>query len=183
VETPLAERIVSLMWRLKRAQRLQNEVFDYFMAKDAASSCLKSIRSTSAGDPSDDPDFVLGRVVARDLSNSRVIERLGLYERRIESSLYRTMRELRTVKALRACETTEKAGNRRSACRGAAEDEVGRAGIKGPVAAPLRPDTLPLAPADRELCETNPICPGVEGREGREEHESILVGTGYELVR
>ena len=32
VETPLAERIVSLMWRLKRAQRLQNEVFDYLLA-------------------------------------------------------------------------------------------------------------------------------------------------------
>ena len=156
VETPLAERIVSLMWRLKRAQRLQNEVFDYLTARNAASSCVKHIHSTSPEDPRGDPGFVLGRVVVEDLSNSRVIDRLGLYERRIETSLYRTMRELRMVKALRASGTTEKAGDQRAEGRD-----------QGPVAASLRPDIRAQSPVtpcgvttNGELCETKPILSG-----------------------
>jgi hypothetical protein len=101
VETELAERVVSLTWRLKRAQRLQDEVFDYLLARDAASACVKSLHSASPGDPRGDPDFAVGRVVVEDWANARVIERLGLYERRIESSLYRTLRELREQKRVR----------------------------------------------------------------------------------
>ncbi len=194
VETPLAERVVSLMWRLKRAQRLQNEVFDYLLARDTASSCAKHLRSTSPSDPRGDPDFVLGRVVVEDLSNARVIERLGLYERRIESSLYRTMRELRMAKKDkdRRSEVGDQpvtAGSQaapgRSVCPGGAESEAGRAGIEEPAAG--------LPTSDRELgtsgatpcgvttneqsCETNPIGAGGGGREAKEERESILAGT------
>jgi len=37
----------------------------------------------------------LGETVVRDFSQTRVLERLMMYERRIEGSLYRTMAELR----------------------------------------------------------------------------------------
>ena len=40
-----------------------------------------------------------GRVVVEDFTRARVLDRLLLYERRIESSLYRTMGELRRVHA------------------------------------------------------------------------------------
>jgi hypothetical protein len=192
VETPLAERIVSLMWRLKRAQRLQNEVFEYLMARDA-DVCAKRINCTSVADPRGDPEFMLGRVVVEDLSNARVIERLGLYERRIEASLYRTIRELRMAKKDKErsevrdqpATTGPQAVPGRSACPGGTEGEAGRAGIEEPAAGPptsdLRLDTSDVTPCgvttNEESCETNPICPGGDGREAKEERESILAGT------
>jgi hypothetical protein len=175
VETPLAERIVSLMWRLKRAERLQNEVFDYLLARDA-DLCERRVYCTSADDPRGDLEFGLGRVVVEDLSKSRVIERLELYERRIESSLYRTMRELRTVKAIKVAETTGKVR----------EGRPGGSSYKceGPSASPpsssFKLDTSPVTPCgvttNEELCETKPIWLGVDGREGREEREGVTVG-------
>jgi hypothetical protein len=158
VETELAERIVSLMWRLKRAQRLGNEVFDYLLAKDAH-ACKRRIYSTSANDPCEDPDFTLGRVAVEDLSNSRVIERLGLYERRIESSLYRTMRELRTVKALRVAE----AGDCGEMADMSSEAEASGAELQ---TSDSKLDTSRSTPygvtTNGELCETNPIGLGSE---------------------
>ena len=37
-ETLLAERIISLAWRLKRAERFQNQLFDYLLAKEIEQS-------------------------------------------------------------------------------------------------------------------------------------------------
>ncbi len=174
VETALAERAVSLMWRLKRAQRLQNEVFDYLMARDA-DTCAKRLYCDSAHDPRGDPDFVLGRVVVTDLSNARVIERLGLYERRIESSLYRTLRELRTARKDRDQESG--AGDRGAEGKGQGSGGGDRgARIEVAEAGPLAPDPRSPAPVAPELGETKPICLGEEDGGGVEEGESLLVG-------
>ncbi len=178
VETALAERAVSLMWRLKRAQRLQNEVFDYLIARDA-DTCAKRLYCDSARDPRGDPDFVLGRMVVTDLSNTRVIERLGLYERRIESSLYRTMRELRTVKKDR--DQGSGAGDRGAEGRGQGSGGGDRgARIEVAEAGPLAPDPRTLNPVGSELCETKPICFGEEDREGMEEGASTMVGASLD---
>jgi hypothetical protein len=177
VETELAERVVSLMWRLKRAQRLGNEVFDYLLARDAH-ACKRRVYSTSANDPCEDPDFTSGRVAVEDLSNSRVIERLGLYERRIESSLYRTMRELRTVKALRVSEAGD--------CGESADASVGGAEVSGTElqTSDSRLGTSCSTPhgvtTNGELCETNPISGGVEGWEDVEKGESVMVGASLD---
>jgi len=72
MESMLAERVVGLAWRLRRAERIQAEVFDSMLF-----------------------------VVVRDFANSRVLDRLGLYERRIEYSLYKTMTELQRLRLLR----------------------------------------------------------------------------------
>jgi hypothetical protein len=106
MECRLAERIVSLAWRLRRAERIQNEAFDALLAKDMSSPLARltqSLRSKGADQPPDDPDgcdgdLALGRTVVRDFSSARVLDRLLMYERRIESSLYRTMAELRKLK-------------------------------------------------------------------------------------
>jgi len=44
-----------------------------------------------------DPALALGRAVVKDLSNARVIERLLMYERRIEHSLFKTILELQRL--------------------------------------------------------------------------------------
>ena len=103
-ETTLAERIVSLSWRLKRAERLQNEVFDALLAGELAESMEDFDDELSAederelmSDPRADPRLAIGRMVARDFREDRTLERLMGYERWIENSLYRTMKELRQV--------------------------------------------------------------------------------------
>jgi hypothetical protein len=98
METTLAEGIVSLSRRLKRAERIQNEAFDYLIAKGSRRPSWD--RPTWANDPNYDEKLVLGNVVAGDFGHSKVLDRLSMYERRIESSLYRTMAELRKLKVL-----------------------------------------------------------------------------------
>jgi len=97
----LAERIVGLTWRLKRAERLANEAFDYLLARELADSMSDFYEELSPEDeaklkrnPRIDPRLAIGRVVERDCRQERVMERLMMYEHRIEGSLYRTMNEL-----------------------------------------------------------------------------------------
>ena len=107
MESMLAERVVSLSWRLKRVERIQNEVFDALLA-DRSSPLAKLVQSLSPkgsgrpeGGPDGDGDLALGRVALKDFSNSRVLDRLLMYERRIEHSLYKTMAELQRLRLLR----------------------------------------------------------------------------------
>jgi len=107
MELVLAERVVGLSWRLKRVERIENEVFDALLA-DRNSPLAKLVRSLepkAAGQPKDGPDgegdLDLGRAVIKDFSNSRVLDRLLMYERRIEHSLYKTMAELQRLRLVR----------------------------------------------------------------------------------
>jgi len=130
METVLAERIVSLSWRLKRAERMQNEALDCLLAQEAAGSDgeadeLGSFEQTSG---SDGGDSALGWAVVKDFAGDRALERLMVYERRIEHSLYRTMSELHRMKLLRPFD---------------ADDRVSR----------------PASPVVDPLCKTNPISP------------------------
>jgi hypothetical protein len=107
VESMLAERVVSLSWRLQRAERLQGAVFDALYEKETAGPFAKLNRSlwskrAAQGDPGGgDGDSAFGRVVVKDFSDARVLDRLLMYERRIEHSLYRTMGELQKQRLLR----------------------------------------------------------------------------------
>ncbi len=92
----LAERIVAVWWRLKRAERMQEEALDYLIEADRASDWIKHLRSK--GDPSAAVELTFGRAVANDFADARTLDRLSMHERRIESSLYRTMNELRKLK-------------------------------------------------------------------------------------
>jgi hypothetical protein len=142
MESMLAERVVGLAWRLRRAERIQAEVFDAMLLEDATNPVRKLLRSMrpknadeGANGPGDD-DLALGRAVVRDFSNARVLDRLGLYERRIEHSLYRTMTELQRLRLLRELDQPT---------------------------AESTPD--PAGPAgDEPLCETKPISSNVEAQ-------------------
>jgi len=83
IEHYLADRIVYLSWTLKRAARFIRVT-------------LHDLLGRTCGDPLPDdnhPDIYLARMVVKDFANNHVIERLEIYERRIENSLYKTMRE------------------------------------------------------------------------------------------
>jgi len=105
-EILLAERIVSLWWRLERAERIQNQAIDVMIERDEPSPLEKSLQKWMPKDIGPDtrgagPEMVLGRAIIKDYSNSRVLDRMILYERRIENSLHRAMRELERRQLIR----------------------------------------------------------------------------------
>ena len=113
MESMLADRIVSLSWRLKRADLIQNQTIDALTEKDAANPLAKIAKSLglkSLGllqpDPADsNPDLILGRIALKDFSNERVLDRLLMYERRTEHSLFKTTLELQRLRLLRNLES------------------------------------------------------------------------------
>jgi hypothetical protein len=105
VESMLAERVVSLSWRLKRTGRIQNQAIDAMNKDNALSPLAKLTQSLfakysappHADRSSEDAALALGRLAIKDFSNARVLERLLMYERRIENSLYKTILELQRL--------------------------------------------------------------------------------------
>jgi hypothetical protein len=89
LEEILAARIVDLSWRLKRAVQDQEEAF----------VALYERQTAGAGGPPEPAERagMMGRMILEDFSQEAVLDRLLRYERRIESSLYRTLNELRRV--------------------------------------------------------------------------------------
>jgi hypothetical protein len=85
VEITLAERLIGLSWRLQRVQRLQVQAFEALCAGPGA----------GPGEEGPDEELALGRIVVKDFSEGRVLDRLLMYERRLEHSLCRILGELR----------------------------------------------------------------------------------------
>jgi len=114
VETMMAERIVSLSWRLKRAERMNSEAVDVMIGK-IETDWLDKKERTEAGlmDPeSGRSELTLGWATIKDFSGSSMLERLLMYERRIESSLYKAMNELQKMQHMREREEAENATHR-----------------------------------------------------------------------
>jgi len=113
MESILAERIVSLSWRLKRAGRIQNQTIDALNAPKTSSPLSKLTQSLlfkgqdqPQEDPSESaPDLTLGHLAIKDFSNTRVLERLLMYESRIEHSLYKTLLELQRLNLVKKLNT------------------------------------------------------------------------------
>jgi len=104
----LAERIVSLSWRLKRTETIQNQTIDALDERNdnnPFAQLAKTFLPKPLHPPKKDPavpelELTLGRLVIKDFSNSKVLDRLLMYERRIENSLYKTMQELQRLKLI-----------------------------------------------------------------------------------
>jgi len=89
IESMLAERIVSLSWRLQRVERMQNQATDCLIEEDY---------------------LPLGRMVTKRWSgNLKIIEKLFMHERRIESSLNRTITKLKRLQIVRRIERQDAA--------------------------------------------------------------------------
>jgi hypothetical protein len=108
----LAERFVNLSWRLKRAERMQNQAIDVMIERDGPSPLAQRIKASLPKflqDVHDDPrggaaELILGRAAIDDCANYRTLERLSMYERRIESSMLSTLKELESRQAMREIE-------------------------------------------------------------------------------
>ena len=112
MESVLAERIVALSWRLKRAGRFQNQAIDTLHAKlinDPLKKLTQSLfpKSQDSGIFSNG-ELPLGRLVVKDFSNERVLDRLLMYERRLEHSLFKTMLEYQRLNIIRKMEQNRK---------------------------------------------------------------------------
>ena len=102
VESMLPERIVSLSWRLRRAERMQNQATDCMIEEE---------------------DLPLGRIATKKWSNNvKILERLFMHERRIESSMYKTIHKLKKLQIMRRIEY-EDAAERRVAEASGAQDQ------------------------------------------------------------
>ncbi|MCX5647444.1 MAG: hypothetical protein NTZ17_22605 [Phycisphaerae bacterium] len=109
MESMLAHRIVGLSWRLRRAERLQAAAFDkvedkselpeLVLSPEQASRLLAVLAETGVQPP--EPVAAgpaVGRRAVQDFAQERILDRMLMYERRIEHSLYRTMAELRLLR-------------------------------------------------------------------------------------
>ena len=94
-EIELTERIVGLSWRLRRAGRYHDAVFNALYDRQVAEM---TAAAPEASEP-DTSDRVLGRMLLADFSGDRVLERVQLYERRIENSLSRAWADWRALRA------------------------------------------------------------------------------------
>ena len=102
MEDELADRVVHLSWRLRRAALSQNAVFEALYDKYVAEHGDEPLPEHGPEEgvpPVGAP--LLGRMMVADFAGDRVLERMLGYERRIESSLYRTMAEFRKLRAER----------------------------------------------------------------------------------
>ncbi len=142
-EEELAERIVGLYWRLRRAEGYQNAVFEALYDKYAAETGAPAAIPADPG-PSVPSDPVLGRMLLADFSGDRVLERVLLYERRIESSLHRVCAELRQLR--RQPVTSARRGGGSLDGRWADSEGDGR-DRRGP-AATAPASNVPLGPGD-----------------------------------
>jgi len=107
VESMLAERIVSLAWRLQRAERMQNQSIDVLIAQIETNAWEKTLRArvVEAQDPrAGGLDLLLGWATNDDFANSRILDRMLMYERRIESSMIKIMKELKRFQVMRRIE-------------------------------------------------------------------------------
>ncbi|MEN7974160.1 MAG: hypothetical protein ABFR47_10050, partial [Verrucomicrobiota bacterium] len=113
METMIAERIVSLAWRLNRAERMQNQVLDEmiewmgptpieYYIRDSAPPYL---RDSEEKFTIPEPAKALGRIARNDWASDKVLERLMIYERRIENSMLKMIRMLKKLQIVRRVET------------------------------------------------------------------------------
>ncbi len=109
MESMLAERIVTLSWRLKRADRIQNQTIDALntdntfgpLAKLKQSLLFKNLDQSQPRPSTSAANLTLGRMAIKDFANARVLDRLLMYERRIEHSLYKTILEFQRLHLIR----------------------------------------------------------------------------------
>ncbi|MHC4111069.1 MAG: hypothetical protein ACYSUY_08335 [Planctomycetota bacterium] len=109
MESILAGRIVTLSWRITRTDRIQTQTIDALNARNTSSPLTKLTQSlffkkldqSKAALSTPAPDLPLGQLAIKDFSNTRVLDRLLMYERRIENSFLKMMQEFRRLRIMR----------------------------------------------------------------------------------
>lgn len=118
MESILADRIVILSWRLTRTVRIQTQTIDALnsdnnnkpLTKLTQSLFFKNLGQSKAASSTPPPDLPLGRLAIKDFSNSRVLERLLMYERRIENSFNKMIQEFQRLRIMRKLQNPDGSG-------------------------------------------------------------------------
>jgi len=113
MESMLAERIVVLSWRLIRIGCIQAQTIDALKARNTSSPLtrltqallFKNQKQSQTTPSTSANDLALGSMAIKDFSNSRVLDRLLMYERRIENSMYKTIFELQRLRIINKLDT------------------------------------------------------------------------------
>ncbi len=122
MESTLAERVASLAWRLRRAERMQHQAVEMQIRSDHLDLIFRQVQwsyreanglQQEETYPKGD-HMTFGRAARNDIASFRVFDRLLLYERRIENSMHKTMNELSKLQAARKAEQA-RAGKEQSA--------------------------------------------------------------------
>ena len=111
MELMLAERIVSLSWRLKRAEHFQNLVVESLIdinLHDQWCKAENARREAKEGNL----ELLIGFAINKDFREGQTLDLLLLYERRIESSLYKASAELRKMQKIRKAKENKETGHR-----------------------------------------------------------------------
>ena len=90
-EVIITDRIVNLSWQLKRCAHLQAAALDYIINNERFA----------------DSENALGKAVFAGFAQTRALDRLIMYERRIENSLYKSMKQLDNLKQITAKQKAE----------------------------------------------------------------------------
>jgi hypothetical protein len=94
---------------------MQNQAIDVMIAQDGPSPLAQRLKESLPkylqevyGDPrGGGEELILGRAAIHDCANYRTLERLSMYERRIESSMLRTLKELESRQVMRGIKERE----------------------------------------------------------------------------
>jgi hypothetical protein len=192
VELVLAARIVGLTWRLQRAERMQNLVVESMLVDNAKpiSGIPCAPERGGKAETEQEVDIALGWVTRRDFADGRVLDRLSMYERRIEHSLYRTMAELTRLRLLRELEQSEDGGQKAEdrgqgtalvACPSGHIVERLVASPRHSLLTPARSGaSLPMSCPATLRTQNEPNCVDRSDGEGHQGHNGKAGGTGPE---
>ncbi|MHC4950325.1 MAG: hypothetical protein ACYTEU_04970 [Planctomycetota bacterium] len=97
MEYILTERIVALAWRLRRSERMQTQAVETLINK-APNEPAAAVENQDS-DATQSADTPLGRITVDDFADTRVIERLSIYEHRMERALFKTHLELQRLQS------------------------------------------------------------------------------------
>jgi hypothetical protein len=122
MESMLAERMGRLSWRMLRAERMQNQATDCMIEEET---------------------LPLGRVATKKWSNNvKILEKLLMHKRRLESSFYRTMTKLKKLQIMRRIEW--EASEEKSVAQSPADQVHNRDFVKQSHSKPHRNDVRSL---------------------------------------
>ncbi len=116
MEKMLADRIVSLSWRLKRAEQFQNLAIESLIEFNLNDGWYRGDSARREADKGN-LELIIGFAINRDFAEARTLDLLLMYERRIESSLYKASTELRKMQRMRRKEGKRETVSRASCPR------------------------------------------------------------------
>ncbi len=154
MESLLAQRIAGLAWRLRRAERLQAAAFDTLPEEKKkwgwSDKDKKWIVPQKPQPRSEAERLEFGERIMRDFAQARILDRLLVYERRIEYSLYRSMAEMRKLRAegRKEGQKVRRSAGQELSCETKPIGEVSSWKCE-------------VASDRRQACETNPISEGL----------------------